>query len=173
MRIIRKGNPIKERTYLVMIDVFILMCAMGVSLGILFITISPAFGLRVGDGRLPPPLPSVEFPLSVSFINSIMSNIPNFEDFDNFKEKVKSNYVNAVDSTNGLKYYLGQYRRGDYVRLAQISVRLGNVEEEGTLIIEYYNQTETDDSIKCSFIYKNLLDSTETADYKWLKLKIQ
>lgn len=46
MRIVRKGNAIKERTYLVLIDIFILMCAMGVSLGILFITLSPAFGFK-------------------------------------------------------------------------------------------------------------------------------
>ena len=51
MKIIRKGNPIKERTYLVMIDVFILMCAMGVYLGILFITLSPAFGLLRQEGK--------------------------------------------------------------------------------------------------------------------------
>ena len=50
MRIIKKGNAIKERTYLVLIDIFILMCAMGVSLGILFITLSPAFGLVESRG---------------------------------------------------------------------------------------------------------------------------
>lgn len=109
MRIVRKGNPIKERTYLVLIDVFILMCAMGVSLGILFITLNPEFGLLKTNksGYQIPYSSKIRIPMSE--FRSREKKLKNFHQYAEFEAAVNNEgNFKPVKLSDGLKYFQGR-----------------------------------------------------------------